>query len=71
MVTSFQVCGAARVLAHVLAGNAVCQEIAVATPLELHTTEAPPEYFLRSLLRAACSSPPGGGGIDPRAQVRV
>ncbi len=34
--------GASTVLCAVLSGNSVCQEIAVATPLELPLSAAPP-----------------------------
>jgi len=43
---SVQVWGAAQVLSLILDNNGVCQEIAVATPLELPMSDKPPEQVL-------------------------
>ena len=61
-----EVWGAATVLSYILEGNAVCQEIAVATPMELPMSEKPPEQLLKSTVRMITR---GGRGssTDPRA----
>lgn len=63
-----KVWGAATVLGLILHNNSVCQEIAVASPLELPSAGAP-EMFLPSLLAALSKgSAAQGGGIDGRGE---
>ena len=52
--------GATAVLCSVLWRNSVCQEIAVATPVQLPTSEAPPEMLLSVLLAATSGLEPNG-----------